>query len=43
MIKKIRDEGGDENGVNGFRAMLKRHQESHLSHVERIRKNLPSA
>ena len=27
----------------GFREMLRRHQESQLSHVDRIRKNLPSA
>ncbi len=27
----------------GFREMLRRHQESQLSHIDRIRRNIPSA
>ena len=36
-------EEDEENQAVGFRAILKRHQESQLNHIERIRRNLPSA
>ena len=33
----------DENEGVGFRAIMKRHKESQLNHIERIRKNLPTS
>ena len=33
----------EENEGSGFRAILKRHKESQLNHIERIRKNLPAS
>ena len=43
LVDKELSYDDEENEGIGFRAILKRHKESQLNHIERIRKNLPAS